>query len=202
MERQTFLTHVGNKGEAAVGLQARGIHGVHDRQQRSETAAVVADTRPLQNVAHARDVDIRAWRKDRVEMRGDDHMRMRHRARTIAQHIARLVDAYVLKTFMAKELGYTRGALVLMKRRRRNLTELNLLVDEVGAGVVQRLHGQLDVRLSEDHCGCLCERRKSEQHSGRGYGREPGREALLVAWTCLGELQGSDTDGCGDKHDK
>ena len=107
---EPFLADVGDERDRARRLDVGLLHLADDRDHHREAAAVVADARSLEQVALALHLDVGAFGEHRVEMRREHEMRMRGRARIVAEHVADLVDAHVLQPELRED------ALQLLRR--------------------------------------------------------------------------------------
>ena len=74
-----------------------------DCHESGQAAAVVADARTRQDRTVPLHADVGALRKDRVEMRGDHKVWPRPNTRTLAEHIAGLVDPDILQDRAARK---------------------------------------------------------------------------------------------------
>ena len=126
---EAFFADRADKRDRARRLDLRLVHRAHDREQHGETAAVVADAGTAQDVAFALDLDVGAFGKHGVEVRGEHEARPRLRAGPIAEHVAFLVDAHVLQAELAEHLRVDLGALRFLERRRLDLAQPNLILD-------------------------------------------------------------------------
>ena len=97
--------------------------------------------------AFALHLDVGAFGKHRVEMRGDDEMRMRRRARIVAEHVADLVDAHVLQAELLNTRCSSRPRTSSLNDGRGNLAEADLIRDRLRLarlrGVERRLHRRI-----------------------------------------------------------
>src|SRR5215831_20183182 len=76
------------------------------------------------------DAHARVFGKNRVEMRRNDNMWSRGDARSRAQNVSRLVDVNVQKAEMFELQLERAGALRFLERRRGNLAEADLIVND------------------------------------------------------------------------
>jgi hypothetical protein len=109
---ETFFSGICNEGDGACGLYFACVQCLRNANQSSETAAVVVDSWSLEHVPVARDVNVRAFRKDGVQMRGDHDMRARVGAGSVADEVSCGVRMYVLQVRCFEELSDCGGTLL------------------------------------------------------------------------------------------
>src|SRR5262249_48287073 len=103
-----------------------------DRDERRKPSAVIADARTCKYGSVPLHAHARAFGKNGVEMRRNDDMWSRGDAGSRPKDVPRLVDANVQKAEML-ELQLERvGATLFLERRRGNLAEADLIVDDGG----------------------------------------------------------------------
>ncbi len=182
---EALLAYVGDEGERPASLELGVLHGANDGEQGGETATIVADARTFEGVADARDVDIGLGGKDGVEVGGDDEVRVRSGARSVAEDIACLVDTDVGQPGGFEEACDLGGTLVFVKGRRGDLTEADLFLNEVRLAGFNGLHCPLYSRFGEDlirglgsceTCRVKCEKRPKQVFAEAGLSCGPGHE--------------------------
>ena len=89
---EAFLADVCHKCDRSSKLNTSAGQCSSETEQDGQASAVVADARPLQPAAGPRDADVGAFRKDRVEMRGDHEVWLACNTWTVAEDVAGLVD--------------------------------------------------------------------------------------------------------------
>ena len=151
---EAFFADGADERHGTGGLDRRSRQRVGDRDHDRQPAGVVADARPLQHGAGARDADVGALGKHGVEVRADDDVRPRRLAAPHAEHVADGVEAHVAEAGGDEALAERLGARGFLERRRRDLGERHLVVEDRGLAGLQRV----DCR---DHVGA------GEQATGR-----------------------------------
>ena len=146
----TLFADVGDEGDGASGGEVHVVHGVDDREESGEAAAVIANTRAFEDASGAGDVDVCLGWEDGVEVCGEDEMWVRLRAGTIAEDVSCMVDSDVGEAGFFEEMGEFGGALVFVEGRRGYLAEAYLLVDEVWLAGPDGLHRGLDFGTGKD----------------------------------------------------
>ena len=68
---RTFFSDVADEQNVARGLDLYRVHRTNDRQQNCKSARVVANARRIKFRAFTPDFDVGAFRKNRIQMRGD-----------------------------------------------------------------------------------------------------------------------------------
>jgi hypothetical protein len=126
---QSLFANVGDEGDCAGGLYVRFVERADDAEHHGEAAAIVANARAFEDVAFHGDADVGAFGKDGIKVRGEDQVRMRGFARPDSDHVAGGVRADIVQPEAFKEALQLLAAHFLFERRRRNLADLDLLLD-------------------------------------------------------------------------
>ena len=144
---EPLLADVGDEGDRAGGLDAGLLEQPGDAEHHRQTAAVVADARAFQHRAIARHFDVGLFGKHGVEVRGQYQVRARVAAGPLAEDVALLVDADALQLELLEQPLHRLGAALLLERRRRDLADADLLLDEgsLATGYLLQRGGDLGV---------------------------------------------------------
>ena len=162
-----FLTDCADKHDVADGFHVGLVQRAQNAEQRRQAAPIVIDTRRFIAVALDLDLDIRAFRKHRIQV-GRHHQ---HRAVAAAlahgDHIAFGINARVLQAQGLEPLLVFLRAYCLLERRRRNLGQLDLVLERALVVGLQEIHRLFDTRMRR-------------QFGKRGFGgRIDGRQCRL-----------------------
>ncbi len=123
------------------------------RHEDGEAACVVADAGPLQHRAGARHAHVGALGKHGVDVRADDDVRPRRPPAPHAQHVAGGVDAHVAEAGGDEALADGLGPRRLLERRRRDLGQLHLIVEDRRLAALERVDRGDDVGAGEQAAG-------------------------------------------------
>jgi hypothetical protein len=122
-------------------------HLADDRDHDRQAAAVVADTGSLQQVPFTLHLDVGPLREHRVEVRGEDEVRVRGGAGILAKHVAHLVHAHVPQAELREHALQLLAADLLLELGRRNLAEADLVRNRLRLrrldGVDRALHRRI-----------------------------------------------------------
>ncbi len=147
---ESFFADVADEEDVALRRDAGCVHRANDRQQHRERSRVVADARRGEPGAVTLDLDVRAFRKHRVEMCGDGDERAAAGASAQAHDVAFGITFDVRQASGAQHLEVRRAACVFLERRRRNLRELDDFGDETVVILVDGRHRGLELRIVDD----------------------------------------------------
>ena len=120
------------------------------REQRRETARVVADAGAQNPVAFPSNVEGSVGREHGIEMRADDDARAAFGVAVAPEHVANLVGAYVLQADRREPLGGERAPARFAERRRGDGGDGALEGEGVGVPLLDPLAGGDDVGAGEE----------------------------------------------------
>ena len=124
------------------------VHRADHREQHGQRSRVVADARRGEPRALALDADVRAFRKDGVEMRGDgDERTAGGPSAPHAHDVAFGVALDVGQTVLPQHLQKCRAAFVFLERRRGNFGERDDVGNHAVVEVFDRLQRCLNPRV-------------------------------------------------------
>ena len=133
---ESLFADVRDERDRPGRLDLRLLHLADDRDDDGEAAAVVADPGPVQHGALPLHLHVRAFRKDRVQVRRNHDARARGAAaRIVAEHIPDLVDAHVLQTELLEHALQLLPPRLFLEWRRGYLADTDLVGDRVCASL-------------------------------------------------------------------
>jgi hypothetical protein len=96
-----------------------------------KSATIVADPGAFQDRTRARGSDVDVFVKDRVEVGAHNEVRLGARPGTLRDHISGTIDSYVLESERLQRLPERLCPARLLERRRRNLTQPDLVFEHL-----------------------------------------------------------------------
>ena len=109
-----------------------------DTKQHRQTAAVVADAGTLEPASGPRDVDVGAFGKHRIQMRGDHDVWLPCNTWPVAEHVSNPIEPNVCQASLLERGLHRLRARRLVKWRGRNLAQADLIANDLG---LVTLHG-------------------------------------------------------------
>ena len=135
---ESFLAYRSNECNGPRSPDFCMVQGPDDTDHDGETAAIVGDAGTFERRSFPRDFDVCAFGKDRVEMGGDDDMRMERRPRPFPEDVARLVAPDVPEACLLKQTLHFFGARGFFERGRGDFGESDLCADCLRLVVLRR----------------------------------------------------------------
>ena len=138
----SFFSDIGDERDRARRDDFASIERTDHAQHRRQAAAVVANARPCEGRAVSGHGEIGPFRENRIEMCGEQQVRSLLLSRPLADHVAERVNANAAQPQFLEQRMYVAGALLLVKCRRRDLTESDLIIEDLrltGASCLHRI---------------------------------------------------------------
>ena len=141
---ETFFADGPHERNRPGRLDSGFVHGADHANEDGQATAVVRDSGPLDDAPLPRRPDVRALRKHGVQVRAEYDVRPGGGARALAQHVSDRVDPDVLQSKSFEGGLQRRGSLLFLERRRFDLAEPHLLLDDGRLVPARRINRCLD----------------------------------------------------------
>ena len=165
---RSFFTDVADEVHGAVRLNTRFLEGSRDGENDRESAIVVTDSWRAQLVAVALHRDVGSFRKHGVEVSGNDDRWSRADSFALGDHVADRVDAHVSQTERFQALLVLGAARRFFERRRRNLRQLDLLLQRPRVVGFEDVERRANLRVGRRYGGLRGERRRQRRDRQEG----------------------------------
>ena len=147
------------------------------RRAPSEPAIIVADSRRDERVALSLDRDVGSLGEYRVEMPLDQYRGPVARALTLGDDVADFIDAHVAQPDPLEALLELGGTHRLLERRRRNLRQLDLLLQRPCVVVLDDVERRANLGVRRRNCELLRRERRRDERAKRA------RRAKFDLWS-------------------
>jgi len=143
---EPLFSDVAAEDDVADSLDSGGVEGADNRQKGREAPGVIADARRVELAVLLFHGHIRAGRKDRIEMCGDQQFRTVPRPRPQAEDIALLVHLHIPESEGREPFLEVHGPDPLLERRSGDLADLSLLLNRIGLIGLEKIQSLLNGR--------------------------------------------------------